>query len=54
MLFGTAIHNLEITFGKCGQLDKVAGAILKLIVKEGKSAALRLPIDLASNKKDIP
>nr|YP_010466046.1 ribosomal protein L2 [Corydalis temulifolia]QOD41558.1 ribosomal protein L2 [Corydalis temulifolia] len=40
---GTAIHNIEITLGKGGQLTRAAGALAKLIAKEGKSATLRLP-----------
>ncbi|CAN6453941.1 unnamed protein product [Victoria cruziana] len=40
---GTAIHNIEITLGKGGQLARAAGAVAKLIAKEGKSATLRLP-----------
>ncbi|KAG8489457.1 hypothetical protein CXB51_017816 [Gossypium anomalum] len=40
---GTAIHNIEITLGRGGQLTRVAGAVAKLIAKEGKSATLKLP-----------
>nr|YP_009298936.1 ribosomal protein L2 [Pelargonium citronellum]YP_009298960.1 ribosomal protein L2 [Pelargonium citronellum]AJB98850.1 ribosomal protein L2 [Pelargonium citronellum]AJB98875.1 ribosomal protein L2 [Pelargonium citronellum] len=40
---GTAIHNIEITLGKGGQLARAAGAVAKLISKEGKSAAVKLP-----------
>ncbi|KAK9982740.1 hypothetical protein SO802_035339 [Lithocarpus litseifolius] len=40
---GTAIHNIEITLGKGGQLARAAGAVAKLIAKEGKSATLKLP-----------
>nr|YP_010475433.1 ribosomal protein L2 [Corydalis incisa]UVH69720.1 ribosomal protein L2 [Corydalis incisa]WDA92201.1 ribosomal protein L2 [Corydalis incisa] len=43
MPLGTAIHNIEITLGKGGQLTRAAGAVAKLIAKEGKSATLRLP-----------
>ncbi|XP_057545904.1 50S ribosomal protein L2, chloroplastic-like [Amaranthus tricolor] len=43
MQLGTAIHNIEITLGKGGQLARVAGAVAKLIAKEGKSATLKLP-----------
>ncbi|EEC67389.1 hypothetical protein OsI_34542 [Oryza sativa Indica Group] len=43
MPLGTAIHNIEITCGKGGQLARVASAVAKLIAKEGKSATLRLP-----------
>uniref|UniRef100_A0A1Y3BTZ8 Putative ribosomal protein L2 n=1 Tax=Helianthus annuus TaxID=4232 RepID=A0A1Y3BTZ8_HELAN len=39
----TAIHNIEITLGKGGQLARAAGAVAKLIAKEGKSATLKLP-----------
>ena len=40
---GEAIHNIEITLGKDGQLARAAGAVAKLIAKEGKSATLKLP-----------
>ncbi|CAN6440723.1 unnamed protein product [Victoria cruziana] len=43
MPLGTTIHNIEITLGKGGQLARAAGAVAKLIAKEGKSATLRLP-----------
>nr|QKV48129.1 ribosomal protein L2 [Risleya atropurpurea]QKV48138.1 ribosomal protein L2 [Risleya atropurpurea] len=43
MPLGTAIHNIEITLGKGGQLARAAGAVAKLIAKEVKSATLRLP-----------
>nr|YP_010286836.1 ribosomal protein L2 [Hydrocharis dubia]UKT60892.1 ribosomal protein L2 [Hydrocharis dubia] len=43
MPLGTAIHNIEITVGKGGQLARAGGAVAKLIAKEGKSATLRLP-----------
>ncbi|MED6121215.1 60S ribosomal protein L2A [Stylosanthes scabra] len=43
MPLGTAIHNIEITRGRGGQLARAAGAVAKLIAKEGKSATLRLP-----------
>lgn len=43
MPLGTAIHNIEITPGKGGQVARAAGAVAKLIAKEGKSATLKLP-----------
>ncbi|XP_047320380.1 50S ribosomal protein L2, chloroplastic [Impatiens glandulifera] len=43
MPLGTAIHNIEITLGKGGQLARAAGAVAKLIAKEGKLATLKLP-----------
>nr|YP_010831745.1 ribosomal protein L2 [Caragana leucophloea]WFG50575.1 ribosomal protein L2 [Caragana leucophloea]WFG50651.1 ribosomal protein L2 [Caragana leucophloea] len=43
MPLGTAIHNIEITLGKGGQLARAAGAVAKLIAKEGKSATIKLP-----------
>nr|YP_009040985.1 ribosomal protein L2 [Tetraphis pellucida]AIB08459.1 ribosomal protein L2 [Tetraphis pellucida] len=43
MPLGTAIHNIEITPGKGGQLVRTAGAIAKLIAKEGNLATLKLP-----------
>nr|XP_048321974.1 50S ribosomal protein L2-A, chloroplastic-like [Ziziphus jujuba var. spinosa] len=43
MSLGMAIHNIEITFGKGGQLARAAGAVAKLNAKEGKSTTLKLP-----------
>lgn len=43
MPLGTAIHNIEITLGKGGQLARAAGAVAELIAKEGRSTTLRLP-----------
>nr|YP_009674176.1 ribosomal protein L2 [Diphelypaea coccinea]YP_009674178.1 ribosomal protein L2 [Diphelypaea coccinea]QDJ93987.1 ribosomal protein L2 [Diphelypaea coccinea]QDJ93989.1 ribosomal protein L2 [Diphelypaea coccinea] len=43
MPLGTAIHNIEIIPGRGGQLVRAAGAVAKLIAKEGKSATLKLP-----------
>nr|YP_004123457.1 ribosomal protein L2 [Rhizanthella gardneri]YP_004123464.1 ribosomal protein L2 [Rhizanthella gardneri]ACU46598.1 ribosomal protein L2 [Rhizanthella gardneri]ACU46599.1 ribosomal protein L2 [Rhizanthella gardneri] len=43
MPLGTAIHNIEITLGKGGQLARAAGAAAKLIAKEGQLTSLRLP-----------
>ncbi|KAK5803542.1 hypothetical protein PVK06_031190 [Gossypium arboreum] len=43
MPLGTAIHNIEITIGRGGQLARAAGVVTKLIAKEGKSATLKLP-----------
>ncbi|KAL8249503.1 hypothetical protein R6Q59_006371 [Mikania micrantha] len=42
MLIGTTIHNIEISLGKDGQLARAAGAVVKLIAKEGKSATFKL------------
>ncbi|GJT05224.1 gag-pol polyprotein [Tanacetum coccineum] len=42
MPLGKTIHNIEITLGKSGQLARAAGAVVKLIAKEGKSATLKL------------
>ncbi|KAL8233316.1 hypothetical protein R6Q57_003098 [Mikania cordata] len=42
MPLGTAIHNIEITLRKGGQLARAAGAVAKRIAKEGKSATLKL------------
>ncbi|MFQ6622298.1 hypothetical protein Gotur_002480, partial [Gossypium turneri] len=36
MPLGTAIHYIEITIEKDGQLPRAAGAVAKLITKEGK------------------
>ncbi|RZC67097.1 hypothetical protein C5167_010808 [Papaver somniferum] len=38
-----AIHNIQITLGKGGQLARAASVVAKLIAKEGKSATLNLP-----------
>nr|ATG26003.1 ribosomal protein L2 [Monopsis stellarioides subsp. schimperiana] len=43
MPLGTAIHNIEITLGKGGQLARAGGAVAKLIANEGKSATVKLP-----------
>nr|YP_010588158.1 ribosomal protein L2 [Isoetes duriei]WAB46846.1 ribosomal protein L2 [Isoetes duriei]WAB46917.1 ribosomal protein L2 [Isoetes duriei] len=43
MPLGTAVHNVEIVPGKGGQLARAAGAVAKLIAKEGQLATLRLP-----------
>ncbi|PHT83317.1 50S ribosomal protein L2, chloroplastic [Capsicum annuum] len=43
MPLGRAIHSLEITLGKGGQLARAMGVVAKLIAKEGKSASLKLP-----------
>ncbi|KAL5804856.1 hypothetical protein ACOSQ3_031656 [Xanthoceras sorbifolium] len=43
MSLGTAIHNIEITLGKGGQLARAAGAVVKLIAKVGNSTTLKLP-----------
>ena len=37
MPLGTAIHNIEITLGKGGQLARAAGTVAKLIAKESIS-----------------
>jgi large subunit ribosomal protein L2 len=43
MPLGTAIHNIEITLGKGGQLARATGVVAELIAKEDRSATLRLP-----------
>uniref|UniRef100_UPI0030FF37FA ribosomal protein L2 n=1 Tax=Cyathodium cavernarum TaxID=351593 RepID=UPI0030FF37FA len=40
---GTAIHNVEITPGKGGQLVRAAGTAAKIIAKEGRLVTVRLP-----------
>ncbi|GKE66030.1 ribosomal protein L2, partial [Tanacetum coccineum] len=51
MPLGTAIHNIEITLGKGGQLARAAGAVAKLIAKEGKSATLNYLLGRAGSKR---
>ena len=43
MSLGMAIHNIEITLEKGGQLARAVGAVAKLIAKKGKSTTLKLP-----------
>ena len=45
MPLGMTIHSIEITHVRDGQLSRSAGAIAKLIAKEGKLATLRLPYE---------
>nr|WJE89163.1 ribosomal protein L2 [Thonningia sanguinea]WJE89180.1 ribosomal protein L2 [Thonningia sanguinea] len=40
---GSTIHNIEINFGKGGQLVKSAGCMSKIISKDGKSVSIKLP-----------
>nr|YP_002970686.1 ribosomal protein L2 [Alsophila spinulosa]ACK77195.1 ribosomal protein L2 [Alsophila spinulosa] len=40
---GTTIHNIEMRPGKGGQLVRAAGAVAKIVAKEGQAATLRLP-----------
>nr|YP_009547511.1 ribosomal protein L2 [Cheilanthes micropteris]AYW15507.1 ribosomal protein L2 [Cheilanthes micropteris] len=40
---GTTIHNIELKSGKGGQLVRAAGAVAKVVAKEGRRATLRLP-----------
>ncbi|KAG6723169.1 hypothetical protein I3842_03G195900 [Carya illinoinensis] len=42
MPLGTPIHNIEMILRKGGQLANPAGAVVKVIAKEGKSATLKL------------
>nr|YP_010970022.1 ribosomal protein L2 [Taenitis blechnoides]WNR49235.1 ribosomal protein L2 [Taenitis blechnoides] len=43
MPLGTIIHNIELKYGRGGQLVRAAGAVAKIIAKEGSLATLRLP-----------
>jgi len=40
---GTAVHNIEITPGKGGQIVRAAGTYAQLVAKEGKFVTLKLP-----------
>jgi len=40
---GTLIHNIELERGKGGQIVRSAGAVARLMVKEGDYALVRLP-----------
>nr|YP_009548793.1 ribosomal protein L2 [Cryptogramma acrostichoides]AYW15768.1 ribosomal protein L2 [Cryptogramma acrostichoides] len=40
---GTAIHNIELKSGRGGQLVRAAGAVAKIVAKEGRLTTLRLP-----------
>nr|VDD24782.1 unnamed protein product [Brassica rapa] len=42
MPLGTAIHNIEITLGKGGQLARAAGAVAKLICKRGEIGHIKI------------
>jgi large subunit ribosomal protein L2 len=41
---GMTIHNIEIAFGRGGQLTRVTSVVVKLIAKERKLATLELPL----------
>jgi len=40
---GTAVHNIEITPGKGGQIVRAAGTYAQIVAKEGKFVTLKLP-----------
>lgn len=40
---GTAVHNIELTPGKGGQIVRAAGTSAQLIAKEGNYVTLKLP-----------
>ena len=40
---GTAVHNVELTPGKGGQIVRAAGASAQVVAKEGKFVTLKLP-----------
>jgi len=40
---GTTVHNVELRFGRGGQLGRSAGTAIQLMAKEGEYALLKLP-----------
>jgi large subunit ribosomal protein L2 len=40
---GTAVHNIELTPGKGGQIVRAAGTYAQLVAKDGKYVTLKLP-----------
>merc|ERR1712072_1215559 len=40
---GTAVHNVELTPGKGGELARSAGSFATLVAREGKYVTLKLP-----------
>ena len=44
MPLGTAIHNIEITLGKGGQLARAAGAVYKIGTAKGNTILINLEI----------
>nr|YP_010338494.1 ribosomal protein L2 [Rhodaphanes brevistipitata]UNJ18444.1 ribosomal protein L2 [Rhodaphanes brevistipitata] len=40
---GTAVHNVEMTVGKGGQLVRAAGTAAQIIAKDGKYVTLKMP-----------
>nr|YP_010733697.1 ribosomal protein L2 [Gayralia brasiliensis]YP_010733771.1 ribosomal protein L2 [Monostroma nitidum]WEG92968.1 ribosomal protein L2 [Gayralia brasiliensis]WEG93042.1 ribosomal protein L2 [Monostroma nitidum] len=40
---GTAVHNIELSSGKGGQLSRAAGSYAQIVAKEGSLVTLRLP-----------
>ncbi|SDO02183.1 50S ribosomal protein L2 [Desulfonauticus submarinus] len=40
---GTIVHNIELTYGRGGQLARSAGTYAQVLAKEGKYVLLRLP-----------
>ena len=40
---GTAVHNIEITAGKGGQIVRAAGTYAQIVAKEGSCVTLKLP-----------
>jgi ribosomal protein L2 len=40
----SAIHNIEITLGRGGQLARAAGAVAKLIAKEGEISHIKITL----------
>ena len=50
---GTALHNIEINPGHGGKFVRAAGAVARLVAKEGKWASVRLPCPLEACRGQV-